>query len=84
MILGTMVASEYTDPLRNDYYKAIAYMNEAEKTQETFIHLQKFKSKEEGKMSQATHRLFEDQLILAFRQYTRGIFSYNLFVTLDE
>ena len=29
-------------------------------------------------------KIVEDQLILAFRQYTRGIVSYNYFVTLDE
>ena len=31
-----------------------------------------------------TNKFLEDKLILAFRQYTRGIISYNYFVTLDE
>ena len=55
-------------------------MHEAESIQEYLIAIDQ--RTDQGK--EMNNKIFEDQLILAFRQYTRGIISYNNFVTLDE
>ena len=76
MILGTLVGLQNSE----NYHKAIGYMLEAEKIQEYLI----LAKERQNRGAEMGNKIFEDQLILAFRQYTRGIISYNYFVMLDD
>lgn len=59
-------------------------MDHSEKLQQVIIDESVSQADEGGPELQKIHsKLIEDKYFLAFRQYTRAIVSYNLFVTMD-
>ena len=80
MIIGTKLAMQSQET----YWRAIEYMKRAEYLQKQVIESNSEDLIKKSTTDEMNTKMTEDTYILAFRQYTRAIISFNFFVKMDE